>query len=91
MAAWAGAAVRARPAVAAATAAVVRAFFGEAMRRMKETDTENLLRRGLWIARREGPRAVAVCVGAAARSGSCCLATSSREAGRKAARNDPFY
>ncbi|BCM66610.1 hypothetical protein EASAB2608_01944 [Streptomyces sp. EAS-AB2608] len=51
MAAWAGAAVRAIPAVAAATAAAVRAFFGEAMRRMKETDTENLLRRGQGIAR----------------------------------------
>ncbi|GGS43579.1 hypothetical protein GCM10010206_01040 [Streptomyces cinerochromogenes] len=63
VAAWAGAAVSAMPAVAAATAAAVRAFFGEAMRRMKETDTENLLRRGQGIARREGPRAVAVCVG----------------------------
>jgi hypothetical protein len=30
------------PVVAAARAAAVRAFFGEAMRRMKETDTENL-------------------------------------------------
>ncbi|GGY61890.1 hypothetical protein GCM10010300_00970 [Streptomyces olivaceoviridis] len=51
VAAWAGAAVRAMPAVAAARAAVVRAFFGEAMRRMKETDTENLLRRGRGITR----------------------------------------
>ncbi|GHI08096.1 hypothetical protein Scel_64170 [Streptomyces cellostaticus] len=56
MAAWAGAAVSAIPAVAAARAAAVRAFFGEAMRRMKETDTENLLRRGRWIARMSEPR-----------------------------------
>ncbi|GGW39310.1 hypothetical protein GCM10010503_14480 [Streptomyces lucensis JCM 4490] len=50
-AAWADTDVIAIPAVATATAAVVRAFFGEAMRRMKETDTENLLRWGQWIAR----------------------------------------
>ncbi|GAA3991482.1 hypothetical protein GCM10022232_27630 [Streptomyces plumbiresistens] len=43
MAAWAGAAVRAMPVVAAASATAVRAFFGEAMRRtMRVTDTENL-------------------------------------------------
>src|ERR1700761_3435463 len=46
VAACAGAEVRAIPTVAAATAAVERAFFGGAMRRVKETDTENLLRRG---------------------------------------------
>ncbi|GHD98271.1 hypothetical protein GCM10010339_04780 [Streptomyces alanosinicus] len=81
------------PAVAAATAATVRAFFGEAMRRMKETDTENLLRRGQGV-RPYGVTtvfAVAAYVGAAAREGSWRLATSSRQAGPKSVRNDPFY
>ncbi|GAB1329839.1 hypothetical protein ACE1SV_41780 [Streptomyces sennicomposti] len=44
------------PTVAAATAAVERAFFGVAMRRMKETDTEYLLRRGRGIANSRSPR-----------------------------------
>ncbi|GHA10098.1 hypothetical protein GCM10010345_13520 [Streptomyces canarius] len=91
VAAWAGAAVRAMPAVAAARAAVVRAFFGEAMRRMKETDTENLLRRERGSPAWEGPRGVVSCGGAAARVGSWRLATSSREAGPEPVRNDPFY
>src|SRR3954447_6705600 len=43
VAAWAGAAARTIPAVAAATAAVERAFFGEArVRAIRETNTENL-------------------------------------------------
>lgn len=52
VAAWAGAAARTIPAVAAATAVPARAFFGEeTMRRMTETDTENLFPRGHGVAR----------------------------------------
>ncbi|GHJ98591.1 hypothetical protein SY2F82_03890 [Streptomyces sp. Y2F8-2] len=42
MAAWAGAEVSSAPVAAAATAVAAMAFFGEAMRRMKETVTGNL-------------------------------------------------
>ncbi|GEK00640.1 hypothetical protein TNCT1_29160 [Streptomyces sp. 1-11] len=92
MAAWAGAADSAMPAEAAATATVVRAFFGEAMRRMKETDTENLLRRGRGIARKPEPPSRG---GRVRRRpgpfGRWRLATSTREAAPKGVRNDPFY
>ncbi|GHE77634.1 hypothetical protein GCM10014715_36140 [Streptomyces spiralis] len=101
MAAWAGAEVRAMPAVAAATAAVVRAFFGEAMRRMRETGTENLLRRGREC--REQPEPAGAGGGAAlapkAPESRMCpgsgdrrlLTTSSRQAGGASARKHPFY
>ena len=82
------------PVVAAARAAAVRAFFGEAMRRMKETDTENL-----FVGDKGPPQAATVTVwcavgpyvGAATPGGSWRLATSSREAGPNRVRNDPFY
>ncbi|GAB7106975.1 hypothetical protein JCM4814A_52890 [Streptomyces phaeofaciens JCM 4814] len=77
VAAWAGAAVMAMPAEAAARATAVTAFFGLAMRRMIETDTQNLF---LWeqdsrlhaevtrcVAAPRGVRWVAACLGAGAR------------------------
>lgn len=71
-AACAGAAVRTRPVAAAATAAVVRAFFGDAMRRaMRETDTENLFLRGQCAADMPVPHGGGgACVGAAALRGT---------------------
>ena len=80
------------PAVAAATAAPVRAFFGVAMRRMMEMDTENLFFGDRAVARtpctgREGW----ACVGAEARVGSSAPCDCSRETGSEGVRNDPFY
>nr|BFD85118.1 hypothetical protein StreXyl84_45190 [Streptomyces sp. Xyl84] len=80
------------PTVAAATAAVERAFFGVAMRRMKETDTENLLRRGRGAADSRSPRERGrSCLVPRPRGDRRLLATSSREAAGKSVRKHPFY
>ena len=63
MPARAGAAARTIPVVAAATAAAVRAFFGEAtVRAIRETNTENLFFGGMAVAGGPLPRLVAACV-----------------------------
>ncbi|GGU77348.1 hypothetical protein GCM10010260_07160 [Streptomyces filipinensis] len=58
---------------------------------MKETDTENLLRRGQGVAR----MGWTTCCGRMRRrrgpEGSWRLATSSRQAAAQPVRNDPFY
>jgi hypothetical protein len=80
------------PVVAAATAAVVRTFFGEAMRRMTETDTENLFfGDGGAPVRRDHTLVAGAYSGAEAREGTSAPGDSSRETGLRGVRNDPFY